>query len=725
MNRANRMPLGPISALSLTIAMCQQTVIAAENPSNAVLEEITVTAQRRSESLQDVPIAITALSADQLGKGDIQQLGDIMKLTPGLRFDNQGGNAQPTIRGVGSSVVMAGAGANIALYTDGFYSPNPLMGDSELLNIDSIQVLKGPQGTLFGRNSTGGAILVTTKDPSPEEAVKLAASYGNYNTQRYSLYTTAGTEKLAFDAAALVRQGDGYLDNIITGKDNDGEFRNWSLRLGALWNVSDSTTLLFRFTKSEVDDPSTTSVNFFEDNGQVYSYAGTLGAKVSSKAHEIANTHPFEYESESKSYQLRLTTDLGFATLTSYTQYRDEIGTHRYDFDASPLDIYNYYFETADEIFTQEVIVSSTGSGPIQWTTGLFYMEDETHYPNNQASVAGSEYFPFGGTGIETTSIAAYVDLTYALTNNWFLTLGARYSSETLEDAFYIDLLRNVIPVDDVDESKITPRIALRYELSDNSSVYASYAEGYKASMINLAGGDLLGTYLTSLSVDPEEINAYEIGYKYQGGNLTFDLAAFYYDYKDLQQISYLGADTIVNNAANSSVLGVEFQTRYALSEHLEVNLGVAWLDAQYDDYDDSQAWSQCLSTACGSSFGLYLPIYVDGSGNQMQRSPELTATLGASYNLQVSEGILEFSGTLYHTSDFYFDTSEAYQQDSYQLLSLRVEWTDPSETYSVAIFGDNLTDEDYVNSLLPQFYGALATWGAPRTYGASIAFNF
>lgn len=220
----------PLSALALAIAFTLPATLPAKAQQAAgaqqqtaatykgVLEEVTVTAQRRSERALDVPISITALSADQLGRGDVQQLGDIMKLTPGIRFDTTGGNTQPTIRGVGSAVVVAGGGSNVAVYTDGFYSPSPMMADIELMNIESVQVLKGPQGTLFGRNSTGGAVLVTTIDPVSDATLKAEASYGSYNAQRYQFYASGGpSEDLAFDIAAVQRRGWGPAGTSATG----------------------------------------------------------------------------------------------------------------------------------------------------------------------------------------------------------------------------------------------------------------------------------------------------------------------------------------------------------------------------------------------------------------------------------------------------------------------------------------------------------------------------
>lgn len=195
--------------------------------------EIVVTAQRRTELSRDVPISITSLSSADLQQANIQDLRDVPRLTPGLRFDNNGAFTQPTIRGIGTSITNAGAGANVGIYIDGFYSPNPLAADLQLMNVESIQVLKGPQGTLFGRNTTGGAILVTTSQPDTEPGAKLDFSYARFNAQRYQVYATVPVgQNIAVDLEGLYRKGDGFIRNIVSGNDKAGAYETFAIRTG-------------------------------------------------------------------------------------------------------------------------------------------------------------------------------------------------------------------------------------------------------------------------------------------------------------------------------------------------------------------------------------------------------------------------------------------------------------------------------------------------------------
>ncbi len=734
--------------LAASVATIVASQVSAQTPpplpaNTGTLQEVVVTAQRRSEEALNVPISITAISSDQLEKNNVQQLGDVAAMTPSLRFDNAGPQSQPTIRGVGTAVAVAGGSSNVGIYTDGFYSPNPVTADSDLLNVQSVQVLKGPQGTLFGRNSTGGAILVTTKDPSSKPSADIKASYGNYNTQRYQIYATGGpTEDLAFDIAGLERKSDGYVKNIATHSDTDGAYDNSSVRLGVKWQATDRISALLRYMYSDTEDNTFVAANAFEKDGQTYATAAAYGLPVATKWDEVSNGgNGFKpaFTGRSSATQLTVKVDFDTALLTSYTQYRDERGRTLLDFDMAPSEIYHYKFDNVDTIFTQEFLLTSTSDSRLQWTTGLFYFENGSFYENNQGAtptINNGSFTLNGGSGVDVKTIAAYGDATYELRDDLYLTAGLRYSKDTLDNAYFLNpeldpitnlpdgnLIRTDVP--SVDDHQFTPRVVLRYKPNESSSVYASYTEGYKSAILNVGGGQLDG-----INVKPEKIKAYEVGYKYRSGPAMVDVSTFYYDYKDLQVASYVGATSVIHNAANSTVYGIDGQTRYAFSEHWEANLGLAYVHTRYDSFDQSQVWSQCLDPlGCGvnkeSAYLSYAPGYIDASGNEMQRAPKLTGTLGLNYRTDLAGGALAVSGSLYHTSDFYFDSSNAYKQDAYDLLNMRADWTDASGRYSVGVFGNNLTDKHYRNQALPQQLGTLSTWGAPRTYGMSLGLHF
>ncbi len=238
---------------------------------------ITVVAQRREEAQVDVPISVTNLGSDALITANVEELSDITKMTPGLRFDFAGAYFQPTIRGVGTPVTSAGSQGNVGIYVDGFYSPNPLATDFDVMNVQSIQILKGPQGTLFGRNTTGGAILVQTADPSIETSGEARISYGRYNEVKAQAYATVGiSDTVAFDIMGLYRRGDGWQRNISfqPKPKRVGDYENWSVRLGLLAQLSDDVEVLIRYQHGKIDDPGPLLTASYRDSeiggGQPY-----------------------------------------------------------------------------------------------------------------------------------------------------------------------------------------------------------------------------------------------------------------------------------------------------------------------------------------------------------------------------------------------------------------------------------------------------------------------
>ena len=691
--------------------------------------EIVVTAQRREEKAKDVPITLTTITADDLGQGDIQQLSDIAKLTPAMRFDQYGGFVQPTIRGVGTAVSASGAGSNVGIYVDGFYAPNPLSNDFNLLNVSSITVLKGPQGTLFGRNSTGGAIQVTTTDPSEGTYSVADVSYGRYNTQKYQAYVNIGSDAIAFDIAGLYSKGDGFVTNIVTG-DKDAAYDSWSIRTGVKANLSDNASLMFRYTHSDVDDPTYVAFNSYVENGMVLSAGAALsplipgGVIAASERGESSQTSGAAFTSKVDAFQLTGEVDLGFGTLRSYSQYRKESSLSFLDLDGSDLPIFDVEFFITDKIFTQELILTSNGEGPLKWTVGAFYFSDKNRFKYLDGFVGGGPRTLVSRSQTDTESYAAFADMTYEVSPQFFITGGLRYSHDEVNNGGFeagplaAPLPIAFYPIPDISDNQLTPRVVLRYKPSEASSLYASYTRGHKAAIENPNG-------FTTVPVDAEKISAYEVGYKYVARGLSADISAYYYDYTNLQVASYNGTQSLITNAANSRVYGVEGQLAYKLTESFEVSFGAAYTDGKYTEFTTSPRFDQCLDLVCGAAFGLFLTSTTDASGFRMARTPEFTGNASARYTVDVGGGELALSGTLAYTSKIYFDTSQQYFDNGYELLSLRAEWTDPSDTFSVAVFGDNVTDAKYYTQVLPGQFAVQTVWGTPATWGVQARVHF
>ncbi len=741
------------------------------------LEEVTVTAQRREEASRDVPITVTTLSSEQLMTANVNTLSDTAKLTPGLRFDTQGAAMQPTIRGVGTAITTSGGGPNVGIYVDGFFQSNAYVADFDLLRVKNVQVLKGPQGTLFGRNTTGGAILVTTDDPGVDPGAEARITYGRFNSLTAQAYATTGLadDKVAFDIEGLYRSGDGHFTDVVTGNDKVGEYESWSVRLGLKMQITDSVSALLRYTRIDKSDPTTVMTNAFVDDGDagfleqvspvgrsiygvesseglplVYFYAPLVGP-VPTKAGDIALNQPLSFESKSDVLQATIEADLGFATLTSYTQYREDDSPSYGDLDSSIVPIFNILIDPEDKSFSQEFLLNSTGDSALQWTAGLNYYQIEDTWTIG-ASFGGAPFIPYGGSNTNTKSYAAFIDGTYAINDQWFLTVGGRYSDDRVEDGtfttnpftfFYTgpngEMIPfngapgTVIPVDTLKNSDFTPRVVLRYKPTDDSSLYASYTQGYKAGILNVGG-------LSQQPVKPEDIDAFEVGYKFDNRTVAVDLAAFYYDYKNLQVSSYQFGAAQIRNAASSEIYGAEAQLRYQMTSAFNVNVGAAYTHARYKSFENAPFYSYCDPNPAvpptsplwctpqalgGMGPGGLVQALADASGGEMQRAPELTGNLGASYEINTGAGDFALSGNLYYTSDFYFDPAQQFKQDAYALLSLRAQWTAPGGRFNVAVFGDNVTDEDYRTQVLFNTLGIGTVWGPPAMYGVSAGVKF
>jgi iron complex outermembrane recepter protein len=716
------------------------------------LGEVVVTAQRREERAVDVPITITSISADQLAQDNIQQISDIATVTPALRFDRENAWVQPTIRGVGTAVTTSGGGANVGIYVDGFYSPNPLAAEFDLLNVTGVQVLKGPQGTLFGRNTTGGAILVSTAKPSTQDAALVEASYGRFNTQRYRGYATMGlTDKVAVDIEGLLSKGDGHQTEILTDNSKIGHYENSTMRVGLNYDFSDKTSFLLRFAHLQNNDPSgNLPTPFLKDgvpwtNGPIF----VPGAAAPTNPDQVALNGPLFNKTENDIAQLAASFDLGYATLQSYTQYRRLKHQEGADLDGSGAPLFNILIPVDSKTVSQEFLLSSNPGPKLQWTTGLFYFSDDDRWHDIAGAQGGGPFATFASSNTKTISLAGFFDGTYTVTPQFFVTAGLRYSRDKIEDAYFhtptpptFAFVRTDLPT--LSSSRASPRVVLRYKPTDQSSVYASFTKGYKAPIYNVGGN-------ATTPVDAESINSIEAGYKYAASKLTFDLSAYHYSYKNLQVASYNGTQSLINNAATASVKGAETSIRYQIMQGLEASLSAAYTDAKYDDYRNSPGVYYPLlpqylaagkfTPAAVAAAGLDPTLLnsplsiallslagttVNASGNQMQRAPKVTGNLGLSYTTNAGTGKLGLSGNLYHTSSFFFDSSNQLQQDGYDLLGLRVDWTNASDRVMIALSGDNVTNKRYrLSGNEGQGLALRSVWAYPSMYMASVRVKF
>lgn len=694
--------------------------------------EIVVTAQRREERSVDVPISITNIGSEQLAAANVDELSDIARVSPGVRFDFSSGFFQPTIRGVGTSNVTSGGGSNVGIYVDGFYSPNPLAADFDLLAVRSIQVLKGPQGTLFGRNTTGGAILVQTADPSEETAIEVRGSYGRFNEVKAQGYATFGlTEGVAIDIEGLYKSGDGWQRDVRSGK-RVGAYQNTSVRAGLLLAPINDVSILLRYQHSDVDDPTPLlSASWMDSSFGPGQPSFAVPGQYTYGRNEVAvGSVPQFFRSKSDIYQGTIRADLGFADLTSYTQHRREDVNTSTDLDYSGADLLQMGIPVNNRTFSQELLFTSKGGARLQWTAGLFYFSNKDQYITtlDAAGNTPETRIRLGGSSTATKSYAAFVDLTYELSPKFFLTAGARYARDKVVDAYYNERFSSAeTPVPSISDDRVTPRFVFRYKPGESTSLYASYTKGYKAAIIDVGGSCQNAPFICN-AVQPETIDAFEVGAKYSAFGLSAELGAFYYDYKNLQVSLYRAGTAEVVNAAQSEIYGLDGQLQYRVSDNLDIQLGAAWTHARYKEFANAPIYTPCTSqpadvqAACLASGTSFVIIGQNLSNVPMQRTPEFTGNIGVRYSVDLAGGELGLSGNLYHSSEVFFGPSGTqFRQGSYQTLALRAAWTDPTERFTVALWGENITNSRFRVGAQYTNYGIGANWNKPATYGVDI----
>lgn len=728
------------ACIGLTPAFAQEAPQAAADTDSS---EIVVTAQRRSEKLQDVPITIAVVNAEALRKTGANSLSDITRVVAGMRFDTRGGLMQPTIRGVGTPINLAGAGTNVGIYLDGFYSPAPLASDAQLLNVDSIQVLKGPQGTLFGRNTSGGAILINTRQPNGDTHADVRVSYGSYNAQRAQGYVTAPlTDKIAFDLGILYSRGDGYYTNIaprdvqFNNKPGDkvGEHRNWSIRTSIKFDLTEDFSVTLRYSHDSRNDPTPITYQPYLLNGRPLARSGGI---LPTKPYQVSADEVLSIHGKTDNFQMAIKADLDWATLSSYTMYRKDTAVQNYSLDYSNLKVTALIYPDDNRTISQEFILNSRAGGKLNYTVGLFYYNNKETYPSVQVSAGGAPHFQSAASGATSESIAGFADVTYEVVDSLFLTGGVRYTNDKQKDVYYVNSARiappavplAVIPIPTIKNNKVTTRAVIRYELNPASSVYGSFSQGYKSAIMNVGAGPIAvlpgRTLKDTYYIKPETITAFELGYKYNSHGLTFNVSGYHYKYKNQQITSARFVNgvpqSVVTNAASSKIYGIDADFSYRVSDRFNINLAGAWNHARYGAFPNAPDLVENGIEGRAGVTGTFSTVFRSAKGNHMIRSPDYSGTAQATYTFDLGGGKLDVTGNLQYTSRIYFDNFGRFTQPSYTLVGLRAEWTDPTERWSVGVAANNLTDKQYLTVVAPNSGGIAAVYGSPQTFEGFI----
>ena len=687
--------------------------------------EILVTAQRRSERLVEVPISISALNGDMLERAGIRATEDLTAAVPGLNFATNGAFAQPTIRGIGTTVTSAGNDANVAIYIDGVYQPSQVGNFSDLVDLDQIEVLKGPQGTLFGRNATGGAIRVTTRRPSFTPEARATISYGRFDDVRLTAFgTTPLSDTVAASFSFSYGDDQGYARNIGTGN-RVADNNTIALRGRLLFQPSESVEFILTGGHSErVSSPAFTLGVLNGNNNAL------TGSILANGPREVSLSFDPRMIIENDHVSLMGSFDLGFAELTSVSAYSRGTSDLLTDIDRTNRPLVLVTVPGDQKTWSQEFNLVSQGDGPVQWFLGAFYYNDDA---SNAVIINNGALF--NAFRLQTEAIAPFgeVNVTFG---DLTLIAGARYNIERKDYTF----TRGALSTERNDTFKtFTPRLGIRYSLSDDANIYATYTKGFKSGafdgVIGAGGAQVVNI------IEPETVNAYEVGFKYGSGRTSLAVSAYYYDYTNIQFQAFnpaFGGLTQVFNAAAAEIYGAEIEGSIELADGFLLSGSAAYTNSEYLNFPGASILCPRGAPTFGNALiglGTLNPCTgqlntTGASGNNLIRTPEFTASLGPSYSLDLNNGgRLDLSANAFWSGSFFWDAGNRLEEDSYVLVNAEIGYTFPGDQVKLALWGRNLANELYslyvTESSSPAGGGDSVAYARPRTFGIRAEMNF
>jgi iron complex outermembrane receptor protein len=711
------------------VALSQETNPATANATGA-LDEVVVTAQKRTERLQDVPISIAALSEADLSRSNVQTTSDLPSVVSGLVWANQGAWVQPNLRGVYTTVAAVGAQAPIAIYLDGVYQPMQAGTIADLADVSRIEVLKGPQGTLFGRNATGGAISIYTLDPSFTTTGKASVSggfYGGDSSRTSGHYNANGffsgpliDDTLAGSVSAYYDRTDGYLTNDVNGQ-SVGAINSEVVRGKLLWKLSDNANVLATAYYSHRTDE--TAEAGFPQNG-VSSAAAYPDAILPAKPWHITFVGPTpQADTDSRGGSIKGTFELDGGTLTSITGYSNDGVLALDDGQAAysqqcvaASSLVNGFgcviapIRTSNEAWSQEFDFASKQMGRFRYVAGLFGFHNDVREHDAYNDNAFTD-----DTRVRNVSYAAFAEGTFDVTDALAAIAGVRVNHDSLKaDGSYFGA--PLATYADKGWTSTTPRVSLIYKFNPTLNAYFTYSQGFKAGVVS-------GQANAAPPANPEKISSYEVGVKAANRNYSLNLAAFHYDYRDLQVevFDFKSLATIPLNAAKAQIDGIDFDGVIRLNEAFETRLVTTYLPkAEYTSFPAAIVFVPPLGP-----YGLVTDTSFNATGSRMLATPLWTGTVSETYTKTLSAGVLQASGSLYYSSTYRWEYTGSVLTHQYNLLNGQVSFTPEASRFQYALYGKNLTNRAYVQGALPSALAHEVIFGAPREVGIRVNYSF
>jgi iron complex outermembrane receptor protein len=692
-------PRTVVTAVALALGSTFATLTWAQESEG--LEEVTITAQKRAERLQDVPVAVTAFSETMIENVGIDRPADFISLTPGVTLNESqnAGNVAINIRGIGQ---VRNGNPPVAVLYDGVLQVSPNQFNQDLFDIERIEVLKGPQGALYGRNAIGGAMSIVTRQPTNDFEGQVRAGFGSGSEWRVggSASGALSPDKVQFRVSASHRDFGGVIDNPTLGNEVDG-YQDTSFRGLLKFLVSDALTIDLRLAHSKAE------------GGAVYWVNTPEGQANENEGDPIGNI-PGENDRKLTEASVKLDFDMGFATLTSISAYNKVDEVFYGDLDFTPLNILDQFQELNVKAYSQELRLTSGDEGPLRWIAGAYYLDTK----RNLTTVAFADFGFFLGNpdGILETALlntqddfkikswAVFGQADYDITDTFNLSLALRYDEEKT-DQTPLRPTRGVTR--SVTFDKLQPKLTGTWKFGEDKLAYATYSEGFRGGGLNNSNAPA-----DIRQFDAEVSKNFEIGFKssYWNNRVTFNAALYTTDFDDQQvfilDISPAALGQLGRNIEKSELKGGELELMVRAASNLDLSLGLSIMDSEITQFDDD-------------------PTVV---GNSTPQTPDHTINLGVQHTAAVRNGA-EFITRVdvRRIGEMAWHVNNVDVRDAVSLANVR--FTLKGEQWSVAAYANNLFDKKYTEEYFSRVYsgaGSSLYWPATgRLVGLELGYRF
>jgi len=718
--------------LAASLLALSHAPVYANEEAMLALEEVMVTARKREESMQDVSVAVSAVTAAAISDAHIRNSADITKLVPSLTVSGSGNSQSFAIRGIGTQAFSAGVEPSVATMIDGVVLGRSQQSFMQLVDIERVEVLRGPQGSLFGKNSSAGVVHFITKGTSDEFEAEISTTVIEEGEYRASGSISGPiTDNLGYRLTYGGIRDDGFIENVYDGKTYGGGDSD-TLRGKLLWTPTIDLEVQWISDMSSSDDGNNLQTQRIVNEQAVADALGSVTA--SDENYQVNLDGDIAQSVEAEGHSLEVNWDLGDYTLTSISAYREYEKSSQSDVDGrpdNPADFDQWASDKQTQL-SQEIRIASPAGESIHYVAGLygFQQSNDRQFTREVVGTTGVADFT-----VDTTNYAAFGEVTFELADNLRAIAGGRYTYDKLEYEFVRNSTfpASVGPVSDsTDDTDFSLKGVLEWDVDEQSMAYFSYAEGYKGQAFNV-------TYGTSPPLDPvkaELSNTYEIGFKSTLWNerLRLNGAIFRTEYQDFQGQKFIddGGDSIylLTNAGNVSTQGVELEFTALLSENLTLFGGVSVIDAAIDDFEGGPC------SAGQTARGQCPQGLQDLSGKDLPSSPDWKVNVNASYQVPLETMPFDLVAKLAYQGrgEAVMDISqdEYTVQGTYNTFDLALSLKGKQGNWDVTAFVKNLTDKHYASSIVSQpnifsveGYSQGFSKNSRRTAGAEVKYRF